>query len=856
MKRVICLSVMAVLLWATAALAVNTVVIPSMSVDKGQTGVVIPILLTNDVQLKSVICPVVFREQTPGAFITSVTLAFADRLPPGSPNPLNEISFRNQYAEEDGVCKDAQPGGFGTITSSSGGPSPVVASPECALFVRQKLFSPALAPGSDATGSFVMTVDVTNVDGTFLIDTTCANPSNHLLFIEDITNTPYIPDFTPSVITVGSGGSVNQPPLAVCQDVTVSADALCQAAVAADQIDNGSSDPDSDPITLALDPPGPYGLGNTPVNLIVTDDKGDADTCAATITVIDDLPPAITSCPGDISVQCAADIPTPNPGIITATDNCGTPTVTHVGDESDGASCPETITRIYRATDGSGNFVECTQIITVDDTEIPVLSNCPSDIQVQCLSEVPAPAEVSATDNCDGLTLDFTEVDNATGNPCGGTIVRTWTATDVCGNTDECTQTITVNDTEPPTVTCSGDIEVTIGPGETEAVVEFTPTVVDNCGSATVSCVPPSGSSFPVGATSVTCTGVDQCGNSSECSFVVDVTVASLPPVAICQNVVVDADANCEADASVDDGSNDPDGGTVTLSQDPPGPYPLGVTNVVLTVTDDEGDVATCDATVTVEDHTPPVISCPADIAVDVGAGETGANVEFVSTADDNCSVPVVDCDHVSGEFFPVGATVVTCTATDDAGNSASCSFTITITETGPNASPVAVDDYKYTRGGAVLKVVGAGVLANDYDPDGDPLTAILDTDVGVGTLTLNPDGSYDYYAPIEYVGPVEFTYYANDGLVNSISPATVYITVRPNMFQVADFDQDGFITALDVAAEIDALFAGGLNPRSTACDATCADFDCDGQANTLDLGQLIDHVYGGGPGPCDPCGQ
>ncbi len=83
----------------------------------------------------------------------------------------------------------------------------------------------------------------------------------------------------------------------------------------------------------------------------------------------------------------------------------------------------------------------------------------------------------------------------------------------------------------------------------------------------------------------------------------------SLPPVAICKNVTVEADPGlCSADASVDDGSFDPDGGSVTLSQTPPGPYPLGETLVVLTVTDDSGLTASCTATVTVVDTQPPVI--------------------------------------------------------------------------------------------------------------------------------------------------------------------------------------------------------------------------------------------------------
>jgi len=81
-------------------------------------------------------------------------------------------------------------------------------------------------------------------------------------------------------------------------------------------------------------------------------------------------------------------------------------------------------------------------------------------------------------------------------------------------------------------------------------------------------------------------------------------------PEAICQNVTVSTEPGfCSADASVDDGSFDPDGDLITLDQTPPGPYDLGDTEVTMTVTDDKDASYTCDATVTVVDQEDPVIS-------------------------------------------------------------------------------------------------------------------------------------------------------------------------------------------------------------------------------------------------------
>ncbi len=87
----------------------------------------------------------------------------------------------------------------------------------------------------------------------------------------------------------------NSAPVAICQDVSVVADGNCEGLVTPEQVDNGSYDPDGDPITFSLDPSGPYPIGETTVTLSVEDDSGETDECTATVTVVEATPPVITT---------------------------------------------------------------------------------------------------------------------------------------------------------------------------------------------------------------------------------------------------------------------------------------------------------------------------------------------------------------------------------------------------------------------------------------------------------------------------------------------------------------------------------------------------------------------------------
>ncbi|MBK8112912.1 MAG: HYR domain-containing protein [Saprospiraceae bacterium] len=112
--------------------------------------------------------------------------------------------------------------------------------------------------------------------------------------------------------------------------------------------------------------------------------------------------------------------------------------------------------------------------------------------------------------------------------------------------------------------------------------------------------------------------------------------------------------------------------------------FPVGTTTNTFRVTDASGNTATCSFTVTITDNELPSITCPANIGQNVTSGTCGRVVTYTSpVGSDNCSGPITiqTAGFASGATFPVGTTTNTFRVTDASGNTATCSFTVTITD-------------------------------------------------------------------------------------------------------------------------------------------------------------------------------
>lgn len=346
------------------------------------------------------------------------------------------------------------------------------------------------------------------------------------------------------------------------------------------------------------------------------------------------------------------------------------------------------------ASDSFGNTSKpCSFTITVTDQAPPAVS-CPANIVKstdpnQCSTS--ATYTVTATDNCDGTVT-------ATCAPASGSTFQkgvttvTCTATDSSKNTGSCSFTVTINDTQFPSITCPANMSTDASPNQCSAVVNYPPpTVSDNCpGVGTPTCSPASGSNFPVGTTTVTCTVFDASNAIATCSFTVTVRDTQPPSITCPANIIKQTDPNqCSAVTTYP---------APTVTDNCPGlvpncspasgsAFPKGTTTVNCTVMDASNNSASCSFTVTVRDTQHPTITCPGDFTFVAGATCPPTNntpVNLNVTATDNCPGVVVVCRNqngvvvTSGSPFPVGTTTVTCTATDTSGNTASCTFTIT----------------------------------------------------------------------------------------------------------------------------------------------------------------------------------
>lgn len=238
-------------------------------------------------------------------------------------------------------------------------------------------------------------------------------------------------------------------------------------------------------------------------------------------------------------------------------------------------------------------------------------------------------------------------------------------------------------DTTPPVVTAPANqtLEATSSAGATQS---FNGTAVDNVdGSLSAPCLP---TSYPIGSTTVTCTATDTAGNSGSATFTIVVQDTTGPALSLPAPIVTEAANAAGATVSYTASANDLVVGGVGVSCAPVSgsTFPMGVTAVNCSATDGtNASAGSFSVTVT---NSAPTITVPGAQIVEA-FDATGANVNFVPapTANDPQEGPLVPtCSHASGSHFPLGTTIVDCTAVDGGGASATASFQVVVRDTTP----------------------------------------------------------------------------------------------------------------------------------------------------------------------------
>jgi large repetitive protein len=461
------------------------------------------------------------------------------------------------------------------------------------------------------------------------------------------------------------------------------------------------------------------------------------DSNCNTITINQDTTPPTLSLPGNLTQEATG----PSGALVTftatATDqNPLTPQVTC--NPVSGSMFPLGVTTINcSASDAAGNLATGNFRVTVRDTTPPLLQNVPASLTAEATGPTGAPVSYqtpTAMDVVDGLAA-------VTCTPTSGSTIAlgaatvTCSATDKAGNTANRTFVVTVVDTTPPALSLPATITAEAS-GSAGAGVTYTATAADAVdGSRPVTCSPASGSNFAIGTTTVTCAASDTRGNTATSSFTVTVQDTTKPSLTLPAAITVEATGLFGAAVPYVVGATDVVDGAVavTCSSASSAPFALGTTVVTCTATDTHGNTASGSFAVTVVDTTPPSLTVPADMTVEA-TGPSGATVSYSTSAMDLVNGTITpSCAPASGSTFPLAATMVTCAATDAAGNTASKSFHVTVHDTTPPVVTVPADITAEATGASGAAVSFSTSAADIVDGP----TAVICTPASGSTFAL-----------------------------------------------------------------------------------------------------------------------
>lgn len=408
-------------------------------------------------------------------------------------------------------------------------------------------------------------------------------------------------------------------------------------------------------------------------------------TCSQTITVLDALPPIIT-CASNRVVEFGADWTFDAPTAVDAIDGSSVPIVVTATTTNQSCGGSYEATRTWLAVDSCSNSASCSQTISVVDTTPPSIV-CSSNLLLE-FGTAWSFSSPLASDACSGTNVTVTEFQTETNALCGNTYeaTRTWLATDACGNSNFCSQTVTLLDTTPPIVACASNVTVEFG-----GSWSFTaPTAYDDCNGTNVVVTEVATTTNTLCANSMEITrtwlATDPCSNSVSCIQQITILDTTAPTFLAGTNRNVECGSEWSFDEPI---VNDPIDGTnfvieiVNTTTNAACGSTYSATRTWL-ISDVCSNSTTVSQTITMVDTTPPTLVCASNRVVECGEvwnfdppqvfdGCSGTNLilEIAGTV----------TNHLPGMVFSATRSWV---ATDACNNSNTCAQTISVMDSTP----------------------------------------------------------------------------------------------------------------------------------------------------------------------------
>jgi len=459
------------------------------------------------------------------------------------------------------------------------------------------------------------------------------------------------------------------PTLQIPDDVVIEATSLDQNEVylgEATATDNGEI------ASVTNDAPDVFPLGETTITWTVIDSSNNFSSLTQLVTVVDTTAPEILA-PADITLE--ADSTDQN---IVNFDN---PTSSDIQDVTIYLDAPDVFplgetTVTWTAVDVSGNSASITQTVTIVDTAAPALS-IPADQTVEATSLDETFVDIGQAESHD-ITGISSIVNSAPDVFSLGSTLIAWTVTDNHGNITTAYQTITVEDTTAPTIIVPDNITAEVIDPNTNHIELGELIASDVVGVESIINDKPD--AFPFGSTTVTWTVTDTSGNISQATQIVTLIDTTSPEIFIPADIVAEATSLSGNIIELGEANGYDIMGIGSITEHPARFFTLGETTIEWTVVDTSGNSASATQTVTIVDTIAPSITAPSSITME--ATSVDSNIVTLGNPVSSDLVDIPSISNNAPDVFPLGETIVTWTAADYSGNTASATQTVTIVDT------------------------------------------------------------------------------------------------------------------------------------------------------------------------------